>query len=220
MKNQATLNLPLQIRSLNTNSGVFEGYASVFDNVDSFGTAVVKGAFINTIKRWKEKNKFPPLLWQHQTNEPVGIFTEITEDDYGLKVTGKLLIDDDPLAKRAYAHLKAGSINGLSIGFHIIDIEHNSSLDIEIIREVELLEISLVTFPSNEMATVTSLRTRLSQGETPKPKELEKALRDAGFSRSQAKAFLASGYKGLTERDAKANQVDSEISKIILNWSL
>ena len=220
MKNNTTLNLPLEIRSLNTNNGIFEGYASVFDKVDTFGTAIARGAFLNTIKKWNEKNKFPPLLWQHDTDEPVGVFTEISEDDYGLRVVGKLLVEDDPLAKRAYAHLKAGSINGLSIGFQIIDIEHNSSLDVEIIREVDLLEISLVTFPSNELATVTSIRTCLSQGVQPKPKELEKVLRDVGFSRSQAKSFMSSGYKGLTQRDADEDQVNSELANLILNWSM
>jgi len=220
MINKHLINFPLEVRSFDGGSGEFNGYASVFNKIDSHGTAISNGAFHNSLEKWKKNKRFPPLLWQHQTDEPVGIFLDIKEDQYGLKVSGQLLINDDPLAKRAYAHLKAGSINGLSIGFITLDQEYKSSLDIEVIREVDLLEISLVTFPSNELATVTDIRTCLSQGQQPKPKELERVLRDVGFSRSQAKAFMANGYKGFSQRDADKNQVDSEVSNLILNWSL
>ena len=63
------------------------------------------------------KNKMPPVLWNHNDSEPIGVYTNIYEDEKGLYVEGKLLIDDVPRAKSTHALLKAGAIDGLSIGY-------------------------------------------------------------------------------------------------------
>lgn len=116
------LDIPLKLKSV-SDSGEFEGYGSVFGVKDSYDDVVVPGAFSKSLQSWREKNALPAMLWQHQMDEPIGVYTEMKEDDVGLYVKGRLLIDDDPLSKRAYAHMKAGSLTGLSIGYMLKDWE-------------------------------------------------------------------------------------------------
>lgn len=200
------LNVPLEIKSV-SETGEFEGYGSVFGVEDSYGDAVMKGAFLRSLTEWTAKGRLPSMLWQHKMSEPIGIYTEMKEDEHGLYVKGRLLIDDDPLAKRAYAHLKAGSLGGLSIGYILRDYEYDKSLGIYKLKDIDLWEVSLVTFPANEEAQVTNVKTMLQNGETPSPSNVEKALREAlGFSRTQAKAFMAKGYSALNQREADPDQ--------------
>lgn len=199
MKNK--FDVPLMVKSLN-DKGEFEGYGSVFGVKDSHYDIVVKGAFEKSLAAWKEKGRMPALLWQHNMQEPIGIYTDIQEDENGLKVSGRLLIDDDPLAKRAYAHMKAGSLSGLSIGYRLNDYDYDSEKDAFILKEIELFEISLVTFPANDDARVNTIKSVLDNNEVLQPKLIERVLRDVGLSRSQAKAFMSEGYSSLKQRDA------------------
>ncbi len=199
------LNVPLKIKSV-SDSGEFEGYASVFDVVDSYGDVVVKGAFKNTLDAWKKREDLPPVLWQHQMSEPIGPFIEMREDEHGLFVRGKLLIDDDPLARRALAHMKAGSVKGMSIGYIVVDAEYHKQDDLYYLKEIDLWEASIVTFPANTEAKITEVKQSLRKGEIPSPSTIEKALRDVmGFSQKQAKAFMAKGYSALgSQRDVES----------------
>lgn len=213
------LDFPLEVRSINGNTGEFEGYASVFDVVDSYTTAMKRGAFAESLKNWQSLNRYPAMLWQHKTDEPIGIYTHMQEDAKGLLVKGRLLVNDDALAKRAYAHLKAGSINGLSVGFVTESETYDEKSGVLILNKVNLMEVSLVTFPANKSATITNIRETLSNGEIPSPKEVEKILRDAGFSRSQAKTILAKGYGALTPRDADQRAAIYQLNEMIKTWS-
>lgn len=147
------LDIPLQLKSV-SDSGEFEGYGSVFGVKDSYDDVVVPGAFSASLQAWKEKNALPALLWQHRMDEPIGIYTEMKEDEVGLYVKGRLLIDDDPLSKRAHAHMKAGSLTGLSIGYMLKDWEYDRVKGVFLLKEIDLWEVSLVTFPSNDEARV------------------------------------------------------------------
>jgi len=175
-------------------------YASVFNEKDHAGDIVVKGAFKESLQAWRTKKALPPVLWQHQQSEPIGIYKTIEEDDHGLYVEGQLLVDEDPNAKRIHAHLKAGSISGLSIGFILKD--YDTKADAFYIKALDLLEISLVTIPANDSARIIDVKGYFERGEIPAPSLIEKALRDVGFSRKQAKAFMAEGLNALLPRDA------------------
>jgi len=118
------LDFPLNVKRLEE-GGEFEGYASVFDEQDRSGDIIEGGAFEKSLAHWKQIKSLPPLLWQHNHEEPIGVFKAIEEDAHGLRVKGQLLIDEDPNAKRIYAHLKAGSIKGLSVGFILKDYERS-----------------------------------------------------------------------------------------------
>lgn len=192
MSNPATgrLETKFEIKSTDDSNGTFAGYASVFNVEDFDGDVVVAGAFADSIAAKGASGI--KMLWQHDMDEPIGVFTEIREDAKGLYVEGRLLVDDDPLARRAYAHLKAGSLNGLSVGFRTILSERDTTNDVTILKELDLWEISLVTFPANNLARVAAVKS---------PRELERFLRDAGgFSRREAKAIVATGYTGLRDQ--------------------
>jgi HK97 family phage prohead protease len=203
MKTKQRLDVALSIKSV-SDTGEFEGYGSVFGVKDSYSDIVTRGAFKNSLAKWAEKKQLPAMLWQHNMNEPIGIYTEIKEDENGLYVKGRLLVDDDPLAKRAHAHMKAGSLSGLSIGYVLNDYDYDSEKDAFILKDIELWEVSLVTFPANDEARISNVKNAFDRGLTPRPSEMEKALRDVGLSKSQAKAFMAKGFGALQPRDAEA----------------
>ena len=202
MQTKQRLDIPLKIKSV-SETGEFEGYGSVFGVEDSYSDVVVKGAFQKSLALWAEKGRLPSMLWQHKMSEPIGIYTEMKEDDHGLYVKGRLLIDGDDLAKRAHAHAKAGSLGGLSIGFILKDWEYDSQKGVYLLKEIDLWEVSLVTMPANDEARISEVKSMLEKGETPSPSKIERALRDVGFSRSQAKTFMSKGYSAIdAQRDA------------------
>ncbi len=143
----------LEIKSLQAN-GMFAGYASVFNMVDSQRDIVRPGAFVESLK----KRKHPlQLLWQHQWDSPIGIISQIFEDRHGLYVEGKLLLDV-ARACEAYVLLKAGAIRGLSIGFTVQKSKRNIDAGTRELLLIDLWEVSLVTLPANEAAQVTVVK--------------------------------------------------------------
>lgn len=205
MLTKKRLDVPLQIKSV-SETGEFEGYGSVFGVKDSYSDIVEKGAFIKSLAAWSEKGRLPAMLWQHRMSEPIGIYTEMKEDENGLYVKGRLLVDDDPLAKRAYGHLKAGSLGGLSIGYMLNEYDYDGTKEAYLLKEIDLYEVSLVTMPANDDARVSDVKNALDKGQVPRPSEMERTLRDVGLSRSQAKSFMANGYGALDLRDAETVQ--------------
>lgn len=213
MQTKQRLDFSLNLKSIN-DAGEFEGYGSVFGVKDSYSDIVVPGAFQKSLKAWGDKGQLPAMLWQHNMNEPIGIYTEMREDDVGLYVKGRLLINDDPLAKRAHAHMKAGSITGLSIGYILNDYVWNKDKQAYELKEVDLWEVSLVTFPSNDEARIAEVKGMLDRGEIPPPSKVEKALREAGFSSSQAKGIMAKGYGAIAPREAGAEALINMVNAI------
>ena len=177
--------------------GFFSGYGAVFGNLDWYNDIILPGAFKNTLAKWAGKGKFPPVLWNHSTNEPIGVYTKLVEDEKGLYVEGKLLVDDVPKAKSTHALLKAGAIDGLSIGYRTVKSSYNENTDIRELIELELGEISIVTTPANEQSLITSVKSKLEEGELPTLPEFEKFLRESGFSKSQATAIAGKGLRHL-----------------------
>jgi len=207
MPTKQRLDIPLTVKSV-SESGEFEGYGSVFGVKDSYSDIVVPGAFQKSLANWREKKQLPAMLWQHKIDEPIGIYTEMAEDDIGLKISGRLLIDDDHLAKRAHAHMKAGSLSGLSIGYMLKDWEYDKDKGAFLLKEIDLWEVSLVTFPANDEARISEVKSLLERGEVPPPSKVERALREVGFSVSQSKAFMAKGYGAINQRDAEGDALD------------
>ena len=217
MLSKKRLDIPFEIKSI-SDSGAFTGYGSVFGVKDSYSDIVIKGAFTNSLNQWKEKGRLPALLWQHKMDEPIGYYTKMVEDDNGLYVEGQLLIDDDPLAKRAYAHMRAKSLSGLSIGYVLNDYDYDSEKGAFILRDIDLWEVSVVTFPANDEARIDNVKSIFESGDIPPPKEIERVLRDVGLSRTQAKAFMSEGYSSLKQRDVSNSEENAlNILKSIFN---
>lgn len=177
----------------------FSGYGAVFGNLDAYDDIIEKGAFTDTLSEITKSGKWPSMLSQHggwgvtsQDNTPVGIWTKMIEDDHGLYVEGKLA--DTERGRELYTLMKMQprpAIDGLSIGFRIKDSvdEVRNKKNVRIIKSIDLVEVSIVSFPANSEARISDVKSELTI------RDAENALRDAGFSRTQAKEILSKGFK-------------------------
>lgn len=174
-------------------TGVIEGYGAVFGNVDTYGDIILRGAFGNSMGKRKVK-----MLWQHDPSQPIGVWDEMREDDRGLYMKGRVLSTVEK-GKEAIALMEAGAIDGLSIGYKTVDAEYTNGN--RILKEIDLWETSIVTFPANEMAgaSLKSIETE---------RDLERILIDCGLSRKAAKAIAANGKGYLSLRDADDGNPD------------
>lgn len=185
--------------------GFFSGYASVFGNEDSYGDIVIKGAFAETIADWQERGKMPPVLWNHKTDEPIGVYTLLKEDEKGLYVEGRLLVKDVVRAREIHALMKAGAVDGMSIGYSPVEYNYDKETNITELLKLKLWENSIVVFPANDLSRVEAVKSKLQAGELPTLPEFEKFLRDAGFSKSQATAIAGHGLRHLLGEPAKSD---------------
>jgi HK97 family phage prohead protease len=183
----------LQIKALEE-SGKFMGYGAVFGNRDSYGDVIVKGAFNSSLKNMKPQDV--KMLWQHNAAMPIGVYDEIFEDENGLCVKGRLLVNEVEKASECYALLKAGAISGLSIGYSVNQDGSRMGTDgNNYLTDLKLWEVSVVTFPANPEANVESVK-KMSI------KDFERFLRDSGFSKSEAVEIASHGFKFRTQREA------------------
>lgn len=175
-----------EIKAVNAD-GTVEGYGSVFGVRDNYDDVIAKGAFIQSLKDHKAAGTMPAMLWQHDADKPIGVWTEMVEDEKGLRIKGQLAMETVK-GKEAHALLKMGALNGLSIGFMSKEWSYDRDTEVRTLTAIDLWEVSLVTFPANEKARVTNVK---SADELQAPKDAEKVLRDAGFSKSDATAFVS-----------------------------
>lgn len=169
-------------------SGEFEGYGSVFGVVDSYNEVVDKGAFLESLAT----RGMPKLLLQHSTRAVGGIWLEAKEDEKGLWLKGKLNLDVQE-AREMYSLMKMGAITGLSIGFSVIEELSNTETGVTHLKRVKLYEVSIVTFPANEAATISAVK---SAPDT--VRDFEDFLRDAGkYSQQDAKLIASKGFNAL-----------------------
>lgn len=186
--------------------GVFSGYLAVYGNVDSYGDRIRPGAFKASLKDSASKKRKFPILWQHDWNEPIGVFDELAEDEGGLYVKrGRLLHRDIPRASQARALMLADAITGMSIGFEVVSEKAHKDGYNELIQ-LKLWEGSIVTFPANDDARIDTVKSALADGTLPTIPEFEGILRDAGFSKMQATAIASRGYAHLLRRSESGSE--------------
>lgn len=192
--------------------GQIEGYGAVFGNRDSYGDIMVKGAFVETLKSRK-----PKMLWQHNMLDPIGTWEEYYEDERGLYMKGRIAIKSTK-GRDAYELVKAGAIDGLSIGYVTKDYEMEGGA--RLLKKVDLFETSLVTMPANMAALVTSVKNV-------DVRDIETMLRQMNFSRSEAKAMATAAWKRRDDvlREAgvivpEADQRDVDELKALLTSTL
>jgi uncharacterized protein len=155
MLQQSAKTLQFEIKSLSPD-GTFAGYASVFNVLDSQRDVIKVGAFSQTIKGRISEIK---LLWQHNIGEPIGVIEELKEDSQGLYIRASLLLGKIARADEAYALIKAGVVRGLSIGYSPVRYRYDTPNRIRYISQVDLWEVSLVTYPANAAAQITVLKS-------------------------------------------------------------
>lgn len=124
--------------------GTVEGYASLFGEIDSARDMIMPGAFRDTL-RLRGIRRIP-MLFQHDPSEPVGVWLALYEDDRGLFARGRL-IPEVARARELHALVKAGAVDGLSIGFRTASARVDPRTRVRKVRAVDLWEISIVTFP-------------------------------------------------------------------------
>ncbi|NYT43114.1 HK97 family phage prohead protease [Sphingomonas sp. R-74633] len=204
--------------------GTFNGYGSVWDVVDSYQEVVARGAFTESLAELAAKARPVPVLWQHRSSEPIGAWSNLREDDHGLAGDGELLISDVAQAKEAHALMKRRIVTGLSIGYWVRESSYDEKTGIRTLTKLDLVEISLVTFPANDDARVEAVKFKLAHGELPTDREFEKFLREAGFSKSRAAGLVGHGLGELrrreSDRDTTSNTALKGISDTLAGFSL
>lgn len=176
------LDMPFKVKAV-SDDGLFSGYGSVFGVVDSYKEIVAPGAFKESLE-----GRMPSLLWQHRSGEPIGVYTSMKEDSIGLHVEGKLALKTSRGAE-AYELLKMEALSGLSIGFITREDSYDKVSGLRTLKKVDLWEVSLVTFPANDAARVSSVKTIEAINTF---SDAENFLRDAGgLSKREAVAAVA-----------------------------
>ena len=198
------LNRPLEIKAVNQD-GLFSGYASVFEEIDSYRDIVKRGAFEKTLADTESKGRAVPILWQHDASKPIGVYTSLKEDERGLYVEGQLNMDVQQ-AREALSLLKQKALSGISIGYNSVRYDTDVKSGVRRLYELKLFEASLVTFPACDSARVTDVKTILADGNLPSLPEFEDFLCEAGFSRSQAKAIAGNGLTKLIRREVGSDE--------------
>ena len=186
--------------------GSFSGYASLFDIPDLGRDVVRRGAFRDSLQ--KRGVKGVKMLFQHDPAQPIGLWEDIREDHRGLWVRGRLL-PDLARAREILSLMRAGALDGLSIGFQTLKARRDRTSGLRQLLKVDLWEISIVTFPMLSEARVAQVKGGPFMNGFPTLREFERWLvRDAGFSRSQARTISRSGFTALQPvRDASLGAI-------------
>lgn len=209
--------IPFQYKFVDegTAPGTFEGYGSVFGNEDDYGDVIAPGAFTGVLARHQAKGTMPKMLLNHgsmgggmfggadpMADLPIGKYTAMSEDTHGLQCKGRLINLDTESGKRIHGAMKEGELGGLSIGYRAGDFVRGTKPNeprrtIKSIKD--LIEVSPVTFPANELATINGVK---AAGQINTIREFENFLRDVGgFSRASARSIAERGFKSSEPRD-------------------
>ena len=207
--NKLRIDCAFEIKAV-SDDGRIEGHGAVFGNIDFGLDRIEPGAF----KDWLKGHKSIPMLWQHDSDEPIGVWDKMAEDKKGLFVSGQMNLSqesgaaDVPMAWKARALAKQKAVTGLSIGYFPKDFRFED--EVRVLEKLDVVEVSLATFPMNDRARVTGVKhmTRI---------ELERGLREEfGLSWKAAKILVEQGYGGLTEpEDATSQSAVAEVWEAI-----
>lgn len=185
--------LKFQRKTLDS-QGMFEGYASTFGgDPDAYGDIIASGAFAESLAEHKANDTKPALLWSHNPSEPIGVFTEIREDEKGLAVTGRLSLGGER-ARAAYSLMQDDAL-ALSIGFRTRNADYDND-GVRILRNIDLVEVSAVAIPANRNARITTVKTINDI------REFENELKSHfGFSSRQARKLASGGWPAFAKQE-------------------
>jgi HK97 family phage prohead protease len=186
MKNYLTRPFEVKAESV-TATGAFEGIASPFGEIDAGRDIVMRGAFKNSLEQFKAKKRKVPMLWQHNTRQPIGVYTSLKETETGLEVVGQCNMKVQA-GQECHALMEQGALTGLSIGYDPIKTMWDEKQEVRSLIELDLWEISPVTFPMADGGRVALVKSLEEAGNL---SDCEALLRDAGFSKSEALAFVS-----------------------------
>lgn len=194
----------------------FSGYAAVFGNIDSYGDVIAEGAFSKYLEKVHNgTEQWPLFLAQHggmglsvQDMTPIGVWKNISEDEKGLKVTGKLA--DTERGRENYELIKMQprpAFSGLSIGYFAVETINGKKTDpyARLLKQIDLVEISLVSHPANNLARIGHIKSAYDMND----REFEQFLRDSGeLSRKDAQTVISKGFRALkTGVDSRSEEL-------------
>lgn len=215
------------IKAIDEQTGAFSGYGSVFDVIDSYGEVVVAGAFKKSLATSKKAKFVPKMFWQHWSDQPIGRWTNLFEDDKGLVCEGVLNLKTQRGAE-AHAHLMAEDIDGLSIGYREVKVEEPEDAETpRKLLQLNLLEVSVVSLGANGQARVSDVKSQqlatslqefaaaLRDGEPRPIKEFEDLLREAGIPKSMAVSIASVGYAKAIRSDSGGEEAEAAASQML-----
>lgn len=197
----------LDLKGIEDN-GTFAGYGSVFGNRDSHSEIVMPGAFAKSLAEHRRKGTRPKLFWHHDMREPIGSWTDFSEDGKGLYMEGRFNMDVQR-GREAHALLKAGDIDGLSIGYNVISAEPDDKAKVVRLKELNLIEVSVVSLGSNDRALVDTVKASLMEGEMVTLEQFDEILKEAGFSKSQRSVIAGKGFLHLLRSESGSASEDA-----------
>ena len=197
----------LHLKAKPDGKGRFSGYASVWDVTDAYREQVARGAFAESLAETSAKGRTLPILWQHR-DEPIGHWVELREDDHGLFGEGELWIDDAPYARIAQKGMGVGAVTGLSIGYYVEDSSFDEKTRIRTLKQLALIEASVVISPANDDARIDAIKAKLAAGEHITERDFGRVLRERGFSRSDADEIATVGFKAWNAGAGRPHQAN------------
>jgi hypothetical protein len=211
-------------------AGKLKGYASVFNVRDSYNEVVLPGAFSDSLARHKREGSYPLMLWQHNSDEPIGVWDDFSDDGKGLYSEGGLLINQNvPTADKTHALLKAKAVRGMSIGYREVDVEPSKDGEPRKLIKLDLMEVSIVSFPANRRALVEAVKSdawgkleilarKLRDGEPLPTKEFEDILREAGVPKSMAVQIASVGYAKAIRSESGGDEANPAVAKALADF--
>jgi HK97 family phage prohead protease len=167
-------------------TGQISGYGSTFGGApDSYGDVIAPGAFKSSLKQ-----RTPKMLYQHDSGMIAGIWDSAEEDNHGLFLKGHFI--NTTTSQNAYEECKAGAIDSMSIGFSTLDQDYDPNTGIRTLKEIDLYEVSLVTFAANQNALISAVKNAPTN-----LRDFERFLREAGYSRDDAITIAKHGFKAI-----------------------
>ncbi len=217
---QKRLGRPFSVKALDE-QGTFEGHGAVFNELHETSSwrlpmdwqdRIMPGAFSATLAKHASQGTMPAMLYMHERGNVVGAWRAMEQDADGLKVKGQVALSAKaPSGASLYDLLKLGALNAMSIGFRVTKSVLDEKKKIRDITELDLGELSIVDIPGIATARVTDVKTVDPRS----IRFLETVLRDAGLSRTEAKALLADGFKALRDAAAVEEQHTEEVSSAL-----
>lgn len=190
-------------------SGTFTCYGNVKGNIDHAKDRTMPGAYQKSIEQHAKDGTMPLMLWMHNPHLlPVGKWLEWREDEKGLWMKGKL--SDTTMGKDLKVLAKDDAVYSFSIGYYEIDSKWNADKGCNDLYELDIKEVSWVTFACNEESTLESVKSHLHEGELPTKRELQSLLRESGLSKSEAER-ICNMYNPTKEVDIKIDVANMQL---------
>jgi HK97 family phage major capsid protein/HK97 family phage prohead protease len=210
--NTATGQIEIQVKFQNADTGIIRGLAATYGgDADGVGDVIAPGAFTQTLADMQSQNRTMKMLWMHDTRRPIGKWTTLTDTPMGLMVEGKITLDSDD-GRNAYALMKDGTLDALSIGYAVNASEPTPGGG-RTLTAIELVEISVVTFPANERAKITDVKGGgdPTEPETKAQKAATEGADDMPLdTASELDAKLTKALDRIADLEAKENTIPAQ----------